>query len=392
MPRLVRSVAAGSSADGTVSLRADGTYLITGGLGGLGLEVARWMAGQGAGCLLLAGRREPSPEARQVIAEIEALGARVVTVRADVSQRPDVEALLAEMEAGLPPLRGVVHAAGVLDDGLLLRQTAERFRAVLAPKVEGARHLHELTGEAPLDFFVLFSSATAVLGLPGQGSYAAANAYLDALAHVRRGNGLAALSIQWGAWAEVGLASRETRSERLAERGIASFRPAQGCAALGWLLRHAAPEVAVMAVDWPRWFRAEPAQRQAPLLRRLAAEAAAGEDAAEPEDPRSLDPAERPRWLETHLRREASAVLRLSQARLDEPRTLTQLGLDSLMALELKRRIDARVGASVSVARLLQGVSFRQLVDQIREQVLGPTVPPAHLAGTESGAWEEIEL
>ncbi len=392
VPRLVRGAAPDASADGAVPLRADGTYLVTGGMGGLGLEVARWMAGQGAGCLLLAGRREPSPEAWRAIAGIEALGARVVTARADVSRRPEVEALLARVAAGLPPLRGVLHAAGVLDDGLLLQQTAERFRAVLAPKVEGARHLHELTAEAPLDFFVLFSSATAVLGLPGQGSYAAANACLDALAHFRRGRGLAALSIQWGAWAEVGLASREARSERLAERGVASIRPARGCEALGWLLRHAAPEVAVMAVDWPRWFQAEPAQREAPLLRRLAAEAAAGEAAAEPEDPGSLDPEERPRWLETHLRREASAVLRLPQARLDEPRTLTQLGLDSLMALELKRRIDARIGASVSVARLLQGVSFRQLVDQIREQVLGPIVPPAPLAGTEGGAWEEIEL
>lgn len=394
VPRLVRGAA--PVEDGEAQLQAEGTYLITGGLGSLGLEVARWMAGQGAGCLLLAGRREPSPAARQAISEIEALGARVVTARADVAERRDVEALLATLKAGLPQLRGIVHAAGVLDDGMLLQQTAERFRGVLAPKVEGARHLHELTRDEALDFFILFSSASAVIGLPGQASYAAANAYLNALARLRREQGLPALSIQWGPWAEVGLAARDDRRGRvLAEQGITGFRPEQGCAALGLLLRCPAPEVVVLSADWPRWFRAQPAQRGAPLLRRLAAEAAAGEggepaEAVETVDLKNLEPLERQQWVERYLRRETTAVLRLPSSLLDEPRTLTQLGLDSLMAIELKGRIDARLGASVPVTRLLKGLSFKQLAEQVWRQLGGADAPVPSLEV--GGGWEEIEL
>jgi acyl carrier protein len=387
----------GAEGDGA-SFRGDATYLITGGLGGLGLSIARWMVERGARNLVLVGRRGPSEEARAAIAAIEALGARVVAAHADVASSRDLARLLAGIEGTLPPLRGVLHAAGLLDDGILLELTAERFRTVMAPKVEGAWNLHRLTAGLPLDFFVLFSSAAAVLGTRGQGNYAAANAFLDALAWHRRSLGLPAQSIAWGAWAGVGLAAaREERGRRLAERGLGSFLPEQGHAALGLLLRDtAAVQVAVMDVDWALWAQYEPSVRFAARLARLAVE----EEASEAEEPgaeaapevdfrSAADPAERQRLIEARLRQEAAAVLRLPSAQIDDLRSLTQLGLDSLMALELKGRIDARLGASVQVTRLLKGLSFKQLVEQVSEQ-LGEMDMPVPVSG--GAGWEEIEL
>ena len=191
---------------GAPQCRTDGTYLITGGLGALGLLVARRLAEQGAGHLLLLGRRAPSAEAATAIVEMERLGARVTLVQADISQDGS-QKVLSDTLAGLPPLRGVVHAAGVLDDGVLLDLTSARLAAVLGPKAWGAWNLHRWTRQQPLDFFVLFSSAAALLGSPGQANYAAANAFLDALAHHRHALGLPAVSIAWGPWAGSGMAA-----------------------------------------------------------------------------------------------------------------------------------------------------------------------------------------
>jgi myxalamid-type polyketide synthase MxaB len=188
------------------AVRADGSYLITGGLGALGIRVARCLVDQGARHLVLAGRSGPSAEAWEAMEEMRAAGASVREVRADVASPADTARLIEACQAEAP-LRGVVHAAGVLDDGVVDRQTAERFSRVLAPKVYGAWNLHHQTRELPLDFFVLFSSMASVLGSPGQSSYAVANAFLDALAHHRRARGLPGLSINWGPWSEAGMAA-----------------------------------------------------------------------------------------------------------------------------------------------------------------------------------------
>ena len=171
---------------------------ITGGLGSLGLHVARWLADSGAREIVLVGRRGPTPSAAAAIAALEASGAHVVTLEADIAQRADVDRVLAHVAASMPPLRGLVHAAGVLDDGVILGQTWTRLAAVMAPKVRGAWNLHEATRQLPLDFFVMFSSIASALGSPGQSNYASANAVLDALAHYRRGQGLAATQHQLG--------------------------------------------------------------------------------------------------------------------------------------------------------------------------------------------------
>ncbi len=185
--------------------------------------MAQWLADRGARHLVLVGRSEPSEEARSQLEDLETAGVQVVDPQAATSAtRAGGRACLSDIRGELPPLRGIFHLAGVLDDGVLREQTRERFDRVMAAKVHGAWNLHELTRDDRLDLFVLFSSAAALLGSPGQGNYAAANAFLDALAHHRRWEKLPALSVNWGSWAEVGMAARlsETEGQRWSAAGV----------------------------------------------------------------------------------------------------------------------------------------------------------------------------
>src|SRR5208282_5568373 len=250
-----------------VSWRADGSYLITGGLGDLGLSVARWMVEQGARRLILMGRTKLPPRTRwnsaeagsrladqiAAIRELEGLGACVHLASVDVADEGQLGAFLNEFRAeGWPPIRGVIHAAGVLQDGLLLQLDAAALNSVLRPKMMGGWLLHRLLEDAHLDFFVLFSSAGSLLGQPGQGNYAAANAFLDALAHHRRAQGQPALSINWGAWSGLGFADTSggrRLAARLALLGIRSIAPKQALEVLERLLRQESPQVMAVPVD-----------------------------------------------------------------------------------------------------------------------------------------------
>ena len=215
-------------------VREDATYLLTGGLGGLGLRTARWLVDKGARSLVLVGRRDPTKEAAAVIEELSSLGARVAVMAADVSRPEDVARVVGAIASGMAPLRGVIHAAGILDDAPLVNTSFDRFGPVFGAKAQGAWNLHWATRELSLDFFVLYSSVASVLGSPGQGSYAAANALLDGLAHRRRGEGRAGLSVNWGPWAEVGMAAAldERQQRRRREAGVAAISPAEGFFAL----------------------------------------------------------------------------------------------------------------------------------------------------------------
>jgi myxalamid-type polyketide synthase MxaB len=237
------------------SIHADATYLVTGGLGGLGLAVSRGLVERGARSLVLVGRSAPTESARAVLGELESSGARVVVFQGDVASPGDVRRLLEEITASMLPLRGVIHAAGVLDDAPLVKQDWERFRKVMMPKVDGAWNLHVQTEATPLDFFVLFSSVASVLGSPGQANYASANAFLDGLAQVRRARNLAGTSINWGPWAEVGMAASQTEraQRRLQEQGFDAIAPADGLRALDAVLAAGPVQVAVMSVRWERF-------------------------------------------------------------------------------------------------------------------------------------------
>ena len=205
--------------------RPDATYLITGGLSGLGLLVARQLVAQGARNLMLLGRSEPSETTREVLEEMRQAGAQVRITQADISCYEQIARVFAEIETTMPPLGGIIHSAGVLEDGALLRQDWPHFARVMAPKVDGSWILHRLTVGKSLDFFVLFSSTAALLGSPGQGNHAAANSFLDALAYYRQAKGLPALSINWGVWAEVGSAAMRNVGEHVELQGIRDHLP-----------------------------------------------------------------------------------------------------------------------------------------------------------------------
>ena len=333
-----------------VQIHSDATYLITGGTGGLGIEVAQWLAHQGARHLVLVARRAPAGQAESAIGELSRRGVHVRVRRADVSQPQDIAAIIAEIDAGMPPLRGVIHAAGVLDDATVLQCDWARFRAVLDPKVAGSWNLHEFTRNHRLDFFVLFSGAAGMLGLAGQANYVAANAFLDALAPYRRSLGLPCMSINWSAWSSVGLAAaRAERGERLAKTGIGSISPKAGLRVFEQLLNQDRPNVAVIPWDVAQWRQHYPAQARTPFYSEINApgveQSPADTLAAKLAD---ADPRRRTSLLEQFLQEQAARVLRLSPSRIERLTPFNTLGFDSLMALELRNRLEMELKIPLS--------------------------------------------
>jgi NAD(P)-dependent dehydrogenase (short-subunit alcohol dehydrogenase family)/acyl carrier protein len=342
----------------SVNITNDATYLITGGLGALGLQVAQWLAGKGARHLTLISRSKPSDSARESIHALERLGVDVKALQADVANAEDLRRVLIAVDPSTP-LRGVIHAAGSLDDGLLVQQSWERFSKVLAAKVTGAWNLHEVTKDFPLDFFVLFSSASSLLGSPGQASYAAANSFLDGLAAHRRSLGLPGVSIAWGAWSGSGMAARLSERERRlwADQGIGALKPEQGLEELALLLSWPSPQVAVLSVDWTRFVRQYPTGGELPLLSELAREARlqAQSESPAPERVRLLrrleesSPAERLEILAEFVRGQVAEVLGYSSSsNLDANQGFFEIGMDSLMAVDLQRRLQNGLGVTLS--------------------------------------------
>jgi acyl transferase domain-containing protein/NAD(P)-dependent dehydrogenase (short-subunit alcohol dehydrogenase family)/acyl carrier protein len=325
-------------------VRRDATYLITGGLGGIGLRVARWLVERGARHLALAGRRPPGAAAASAaLAALRAAGVEVRVFAVDVADAAQLARMLAEIDIGMPALCGVLHAAGVLEDGMIVRMSADQFARVLAPKVEGAKHLHALTRERALDCFVLFSSVASLLGSPGQSNYAAANAYLDALAAERRRMGLPATSINWGSWAEIGLAAaQDNRGARLAGRGIATLPPDHAVQALEKILQQGRAHTAVMPFDLRQWRQYYPKRATAPLFLLLPQPHARNTPRQSPfrEQLAAAVPHERLAALERHILEHAAVVLCKPVERLNKHDTFGALGLDSLIALEFRNRLE----------------------------------------------------
>ncbi|MEV0535385.1 type I polyketide synthase [Kitasatospora sp. NPDC050463] len=376
--------------------RPRGTVLISGGTGLIGAHVARRLAADGAEHLVLAGLRGPdAPGAAELERELTALGARVRIVACDVSVRSEVAALLDSLPADAP-LTAVLHAAGVLADGLVDTLTPQRFAEVMAPKVDGALHLHELTGHLDLDAFVLFSSVAGSFGAAGQGNYAAANAQLDALAQQRRRSGLPATSIAWGSW---GAGMAEDVADRLARRGFPALDPDLAVSALLQSIARDETHLVVTHVEWDRaapvftMARPSPLIREVPQARRALDSARTAADGTRP-DASALAaklatvPADaRPRVLLDLVRTEAAVVLgHATPDAVDATRAFRELGFDSLSAVELRNRLSAATGIALPASLVFDHPSARALADFLLTRVTGtgPAVPA--LAETAAGA------
>jgi acyl transferase domain-containing protein/aryl carrier-like protein len=328
-------------------VRPGASYLVTGGLGGLGLLVARWLAERGAAAVVLTSRSAPAPAARTALDALTAdFGTRVEVVRGDLAEPGVADTLVrAALDTG-HPLRGVVHAAAVVEDATVANLSSALLEKVWRPKATGAWLLHQATSGQKLDWWVTFSSAASLLGNPGQGAYAAANAWLDEFTSWRRAQGLPATCVNWGPWAEVG------RGTGMAERGYAMIAPAEGIAALEHILAHDRDRTAYTPLDTARWLESYPATARTAFFAELAASAPGahltGSRNALLESLRETDcPQQRQSILQPHVVEHVAAVVRLGTDRFDADTSLVTLGLDSLMAIALRNRLQRALALEI---------------------------------------------
>ncbi|MCH9650133.1 MAG: SDR family NAD(P)-dependent oxidoreductase [Deltaproteobacteria bacterium] len=373
-----------------LSAVADGAYLITGGLSGLGLETARWLAQAGARRLILLGRtalpprrqwtaletNHPAYERVAAVRDLERQGMSIHLGSFDIADPEALTAFLADYRSqGWPPIRGVVHSAGLVQDQLAVHLDDEAFQAATRPKVLGSWLLHRATLEEPLDFFLLYSSMTSLFGQLGQGAYAAGNAFMDALAHARRARGLPALSIHWGPWSEVGIYARLDEATRrgIDMSGVHPISPEDNLRVLGQVLGSETPEILVADADWNHLASGGGSTSGEGSYFSLLQEEA-GEQDGDQEGTETVlrlllaEPAERRALLLQELRSAAARVLRTEADRLAVQAPLTTLGLDSIMAVELKNTIHAQLDLQVAIVDLFTA-SISGLVDILLPQL-----------------------
>ena len=359
-------------ADAHAPIHPDGSYLITGGLGGLGLQLARWLVDKGARHLVLTGRSEPSEEAQAVIAQLEEAGAEVRVINADVSDEAQAVRLFEEIAAESSPLKGIIHAAGVFDLESLSRQNWARFSRGMAAKVEGSWHLHVLSRSMPLDFFVCFSSSSSLLGGLRMGSYVAANTFMDALVGFRRQQGLPGLSINWGFWSDGGM-SPEGDAGRTGSAGLKDFAlsSAMGLELLDVLM--GAPEivrVGVLPGHLPKYLQDFYPGRLPRFLSELAEDASGVVESVPIKHRlRQATEDEYEGVLTTFIQGCVGAALGVDPTQLDIRQPLNIIGLDSLMTVGLKNRIRSELDVDVPMANFMGGDSIVDLVRDIGTQV-----------------------
>ncbi len=364
-----------ASASAPIALTPEATYLITGGLGMLALTIATWLVEvRGVKHLALVSRTGDATPVRAQIAALEAAGAQVQILAADVSRSADVRRLLRHIGRTMPPLAGVVHCAGVLSDGILGQMDEAAFTRVTAPKVRGAWLLHHHTRTMPLDFFLLQSSLLSLTGSAGQANYTAANAFLDALVDYRRSLGLPAMAVNWGPWAGAGMAAfAGARGQSIwRDRGVTLIDPGTGCRALDVLFSHPVPHAAVVTCDWSRY------AGQLPAPARFFDLVAGLPGVAGEKRPTDLDdlrsrlaaagPAERRALLVNALQRQLAKELGFARG-LDPKQPLEQLGVDSLMAVNLANRLEASLGLRVPLVKLIKSPSLEGLADELLSEL-----------------------
>ncbi len=371
-----------SRPEAPVSFRPNATYLITGGLGGFGLIVARWIIERGGRHLVLMGRSgAASAEAQGAVEALRATGAQVEVVAADVTNEEHVREVLACIHRTMPPLRGVFQTAMAVDDDLLLQLNPHRFRQATAAKLDGTWNLHIQTLQQPLEHFVLFSSFASLVGNPGQSNYVAANAFLDAMAAYRRCLGLPALAINWGRLSEVGYVARHDEVAHYLQRvGIRGFSPQQAMAALERFLHQNPVQLAMVRADWQRWAqtlsKGKLAQRLSSLIGTRSAHAHGEESGYLRAVLLRATPEEREEIIRTYMQEQVARVLGAAAASLDSDRPLNELGLDSLMAIELKNRLESDLALALPTRDLMQAPTVNRLATAVLKQLGGHAPGP----------------
>lgn len=348
-------------------------YLLTGGFGGLGLETLRWLAENGCRHVAVLSRSGPaSGEASALLSRLLSDGVRILTPKLDIADADALTEVMREVRDKLPPLKGVIHSAGLVDDDSIDSLGSSRVERVMNPKAVGAWHLHRALADDDLDFFVCYSSISATLGNAGQANYAAANAFLDGLVQYRRARGLAGTSINWGVISDVGMVARDERTEaHLRQLGLRGITSQQALELLEEALLNDWGHFGAFDVDWQRWRRF--AGRQAEGRLSAVTSACADEDDAAAAFRRRVIkalPADRFEVVYTEVAEEVCRVLRIPGSRIDAESNLTQLGIDSLMATELAAGITARTGFSFRALLIVRGPTIAELSRRILADVL----------------------
>ena len=381
-------------------VKSDGAYLITGGLGGFGRVLAEWLVEAGARHLVLSSRSGAStPQAVDFVASLVARGIETTVVKADVGSPADVKSLIAGLRASKIPLKGIFHLAMVIDDAPLSALTAERLRTVMAPKAHGAWLLHENTQGMDLDCFVMFSSVSSIFGNPAQGNYSAANAFLDSLAYHRRALGLPALAINWGVLGGEGYVARNERvAEFLARQGTGALAPAEVTSLMESFLTAHATQVAAIRVDWAKWRQSFRGMQDNPLVERIfAAGVEAQESSSGGNDWRAKIQAatadERNGVIGEAVRDVVGSVLRVKPDSLREDQPLTDLGLDSLMGVEIETMLESSIGVALPPTSLMRARTIGQIATLIAEQMGSDADAPAKAVVVEEViATSELDL
>ena len=356
------------------AISADASYLITGGLGGFGLAIADHLVRNGARRLALVGRSAPSTTAQTVIEKQRRSGAEVRVFLADVTDREQISRVIETTRRELGLLRGIIHAAMALDDAAMERLNEERMWAAMAPKILGAWHLHTLTAGMPLDFFVLFSSIAATVGNPGQANYVAGNAFLDALAHYRRGRGLPALTVSWGVLGDVGHVARSPETAQKLDRlGLRPMPLSESLDALDELMSGGAVQVAVAQVEWKNLLRqmgSAIAGKYSKLVNESRTEEGRSTKGSGVRDILEADDAALPTLVEGYIRDVVARAMRTSPTRIDIQQSLTSLGLDSLIAMDMRNRVQTDLGLNIPLSKLMGSGSLADLVAFVAERLI----------------------
>ncbi|HRI84532.1 MAG TPA: SDR family NAD(P)-dependent oxidoreductase [Ignavibacteria bacterium] len=350
----------------------NGVYIITGGLSGIGLLTAKWLSEKGAAHIALISRRDNYETAESILSEIKSSGTEVKIYKGDVSIKEDLENIFKEINSCKYPVKGIIHSAGLLDDGILLNQTSGKFLNVFSPKVNGAWNLHELTKESELDFFIMYSSVASLFGSSGQANHSAANAFLDSLSFYRKSRGLPALSINWGVWSEVGSAADKGADKTEKIQGLGLIDPKRGIRALESIIGTERSQIGIFPMDWvkftgkyknsfTKYFGVSESKQT------IETDIMSGDNFIERLE--AANDEEQTELLINYFKEVISNIMGLDTSDLDNEQPLNTLGLDSLMAIELKNKVNMELGVDLNLVRYMEETGIIHLAAELKEQL-----------------------